>query len=113
MSGKTLELLITALKEEVERLRLKPAYQPKPTNDRPGPWCSREQAMRYFSLPKGRLEEWVKEGRVIAKKFDPLDPNSAIRFKTADIDAAYEQMPDYKFETKRQMHTVKNGEIVK
>ena len=112
MKPETIELLHRALTEELEALKLK-RERLRRESLKPGPWCSREQAMRYFSLPKGRLKEWVKEGRVIAKKFDPLDPNSAIRFKTADIDAAYEQMPDYKFETKRQMHTVKNGEIVK
>lgn len=109
MRETTLDLLLAALTEEVKARALKPEKAPKATNMKPGPWCTREQANSYYALPKGRLEQWVREGRVIAKKFDPKDPNSGIRFKTQDIEAAYEQMPDYHFETKRQQHTTKNG----
>ncbi len=97
MNGNTIKLLLAALNEELEHANQKG----KSHSDRLGAWCSREQAIHYFSLPKGKLETWVKEGKVVAKKFDPTDPNSTIRFNTADINAAYEAMPNYRFETKR------------
>lgn len=110
MSDATLDLLLKALTEEVNARALKPVKRKAADADaKPGPWCTREQAMTYFALPKGRLEAWVKDGKVITKKFDIADPNSGIRFKTADIEKAYETMPDYHFETKRKMHTIKNG----
>lgn len=105
MSDETLTALIAALNEEIKERKLK-AEKLKRELTKPGPWCSREQAMAYFAIPKGRLEAWVKERKVIAKKFDIEDPNSAVRFKTADIERAYEEMPEYHFETKR-----KNGEL--
>ena len=37
-------------------------------------------------------------GKVIAKKFDRTDPKSNIIFKTADIEKAIEEMPDWKFQ---------------
>ena len=109
MNDTTLDLLLRALAEEVKARALKPEKAPKPAITKPGPWCTREQANAYYALPKGRLEQWVIEGLVIAKKFDREDPNSGIRFRTEDIEATYEAMPDYHFETRRKMHTMKNG----
>lgn len=107
MKTETVKLLHQALAEELEALKLKREHVRR-ESFKPGPWCSREQASRYFALPKGALNRWVIEGKVIAKKFDVEDPNSAIRFKTADIYKAYEQMPNYKFEVKRNNHTIKD-----
>lgn len=95
MKPGTVELLYRALAEELEA-RKAGLDAVRRAAERPGPWCTREQATRYFAIPKGRLEQWVAEGKVIAKKFDATCANSAIRFKTADIDAAYEAMPNYK-----------------
>lgn len=105
MTEETIELLINALKEEIVQLRNKPPVViKKPSNDRPGPWCSREQATRYFSIPNSWLDKWVIAGKVIAKKFDPYDSQSAIRFKTDDIEKAYASMPDYKLTAKRALN---------
>ena len=109
MKDSTLDLLLTALREEVQERCLKPTKTTRDDATAPGPWCSREQAYKWFAIPKGRLERLVCEGKVVAKKFDPKDPNSGVRFRTADIEKVYEEMPDYRFETKRKMHTIKNG----
>ena len=109
MKDSTLELLLTALREELQERCLKPTKPTRGEATAPGPWCSRKQAYKWFSIPKGRLERLVCEGKVIAKKFDPEDPNSGVRFRTADIEKIYEEMPDYRFETKRKTHKIKNG----
>ena len=112
MKDATLDLLLTALHEEVQERALKPTRPSKSEATPPGPWCSREKAYEWFAIPKGRLEKLVCEGKVIAKKFDPADPNSGVRFRTADIEKVYEQMPDYHFETKRKMHTMLKGKRI-
>ena len=103
MEEDTIKLLMRALGEELESRVLKQsARQKTEPAEEIGPWISAKKATSYFGIPKGRLIRLVMDRKIVAKKFDASDPNSCVRFRTADIEAAYDSMPDYHFETRRK-----------
>ena len=101
MSDETLRQLVKALSEELSERALKPsarAAEVREGADEIGPWIKFKDARRHFGIPKGRLIDFAIRGKVIAKKFDLDDPNSAVVFKTADIMRAIEELPAYRFD---------------
>lgn len=104
MRRETLAMLAAALAEELERATGE-AGSPRGGDGRSvaerasiGPWCRRDEARAWFGIGPHHLKQLVVEGKVIAKKFDRANPKSNIIFKTADIEKAIEEMPDWKFQ---------------
>lgn len=101
MSDETLRQLVKALSEELSERALKPSARAavvREDAEEIGPWIKFKDAHRHFGIPKGRLIDFAIKGKVIAKKFDLEDPNSAVVFRTADIMRAIEELPTYKFD---------------
>lgn len=101
MSDETLRQLVKALSEELSERALKPSARAAAVHESAeeiGPWIKFKDARRHFGIPKGRLIDFAIKGKVIAKKFDLEDPNSAVVFKTSDIMRAIEELPAYKFD---------------
>lgn len=104
MRRETLAMLAAALTEELERTTGE-ADSPRGGDGQRvaerasiGPWCRRDEARAWFGIGPHHLKQLVIEGKVIAKKFDRTNPKSNIIFKTADIEKAIEEMPDWKFQ---------------
>ncbi len=112
MKVETLKLLLSTLEEEFKDLILKPDNMSK-SREHIGEWCSYTEVKRHFNIPRHYLYKWVKEGKVAAKKFDNGEQNATVRFRTADIEKVFEQLPDYKFETKTQLNPKEEGEQAK
>lgn len=101
MSDETLRQLVKALSEELSERALKPSARAAAVHESAeeiGPWIKFKDARRHFGIPKGRLIDLAIKGKVIAKKFDLEDPNSAVVFKTSDIMRAIEELPAYRFD---------------
>lgn len=98
MSADKIKAVIELLQDEVTKMALK---ADKKVIERPriGEWCRADDARLEFGIPGHLLRKLASERKVKARKFDPLEPNSAVIFKTADIRKAIESMPDYTYNT--------------
>ena len=59
-------------------------------------WVRAEEANALFGTPLNKLNDWVIEGKVIAKKCDPYLKGSATIFKTETILRTLEGLFDYR-----------------
>lgn len=85
--------LMDVLQEEIAGRAVEKIERAEPL----GAWCRADAATRYFGIPEGRLRGLVSAGKVTAKKFDMDNPRSAVVYRTADIETAIENMPNYTF----------------
>lgn len=98
MSDEALKQLLAVLSQELAERAISPRQAVVHEKADIGPWIRAKDAQRLFGIPKGRLIGLAIAGKVTAKKFDRDDPNSAVVFRTAEIERAIDEMPPYRFE---------------
>lgn len=58
-------------------------------------WMRSDEVTAYFGIPPNQLRQMAIDGKIIAKKLDPLLTQSAVIFKVADIRKAIDKLSPY------------------